>query len=366
MAIVDGVAPYAQFRQARLLGWHPTERRLLISTAFGNVTQVHEVRAPGGARTQLTFFRDGVTGGASYEPGGRYVVFRKDTSGGGEAMQLFRYDLDSGRITLLTDGKSRHGVPVWSHRRGLVAFSSTRRNGKDRDLWMMDPLEPASARMIAEVDGTWDALDWSVSDKEVLAQQLIAGSTETRLWRIDVDSGRRVLVTPQGGSPARWSDPAGPLGTVQRRRTRSVYALSDRDSEVTRVWRGDLATGKWRPLTGEGVAIEAFAVAPVGTVVARRRRSRRDERAAVHRRGRRRRRARFRRSRLESSPTWPGTVRARRSRSSSPGPGPSAMSTPWTSRPAGSSAGPRARWAAPVRTHCRTRSSSSGRASTAA
>ena len=47
-----------------------------------------------------------------------------------------------------------------------------------------------------------------------------------------------------------------------------MYALSDRDSEVTRVWRGDLATGKWRPLTGEGVAIEAFAVAPVGTVVA--------------------------------------------------------------------------------------------------
>ena len=77
-------------------------------------------------------------------------------------------------------------------------FHSTRRNGKDRDLWVMDPLEPASARMIAEVDGTWDALDWSVSDKEVLAQQLIAGSTETRLWRIDVESGRRVLVTPEG------------------------------------------------------------------------------------------------------------------------------------------------------------------------
>ena len=94
------------------------------------------MRAPGGARTQLTFFRDGVTGGASYEPAsGRYhSCFRKDTSGGGEAMQLFRYDLDSGRITMLTDGKSRHGVPAWSHRRGLLAYYSTRRNGKDRDL----------------------------------------------------------------------------------------------------------------------------------------------------------------------------------------------------------------------------------------
>ena len=262
MSIVDGVAPYAQFRQARLLGWHPTARRLLISTAFGNVTQVHEVRTPGGARTQLTFFRDGVTGGASYAPGGRSVVFRKDTSGGGEAMQLFRYDLDSGRITLLTDGKSRHGVPAWSHRRGLVAFSSTRRNGKDRDLWVMDPLAPGSARMIAEVDGTWDALDWSADDKEVLAQQLIAGSTETRLWRIGVESRRRALVTPQGGNPARWS--AAQFSADGR----AVYALSDRDSEVTRVWKGDLATGKWMPLTGEGVAIEAFSAAPVGTAIA--------------------------------------------------------------------------------------------------
>ena len=59
------VSPYGQFRQARLLGWHPTERRLLISTVFGNVSQIHEVRAPGGARTQLTFYRDGVTGAAS-------------------------------------------------------------------------------------------------------------------------------------------------------------------------------------------------------------------------------------------------------------------------------------------------------------
>ncbi len=122
LSIADAVAPYGQFRQARLLGWHPTERRILISTAFGNVPQVHEVRSPGGARTQLTFFRDGVTGAATYDPAGRYVVFRKDTSGGGEAMQLFRYDLDSGRITMLTDGRSRHGVPAWSHRRGLIAY----------------------------------------------------------------------------------------------------------------------------------------------------------------------------------------------------------------------------------------------------
>jgi len=262
MSIVDGVAPYAQFRQARLLGWHPTARRMLIATAFGNVTQVHEVRLPGGARTQLTFYRDGVTGGASYDPGGRYIVFRKDTSGGGEAMQLFRYELDSGQITMVTDGKSRNGAPVWSHRRGLLAFWSTRRNGKDRDLWVMNPLDPSSERMIAEVDGNWDALDWSADDKEVLALELIPGSSETRLWRIDVDSKRRTLVTPKGGQAARWT--AATFGD----RGRSVFALSDRDADVTRVWKCDLASGAWSLVTKADLAIEGFAASPVGNQLA--------------------------------------------------------------------------------------------------
>ncbi len=227
------------------------------------MSQIHEVRAPGGARTQLTFFSDGVTGGASYEPGGRYFVFRKDTSGGGEAMQLFRYDLDSGRITLLTDGKSRHGVPAWSHRRGLLAYSSTRRNGKDRDLWVMNPLETGSERIVAEVDGTWDALDWSADDKELLAQQLIAGSAETRLWRIDVDSGpsdarHAADRRSRRGGRRRGSAP------MDARCSRS----SDRDSEVTRVWRGDLATGAWTPVTEQGVGVEAFSASPVGSLLA--------------------------------------------------------------------------------------------------
>ena len=110
----------------------------------------------------------------------------------------------------------------------------------------MNPLEPGSARMIAQVDGSWDALDWSPDDKELLAQQPITGSTETHLWRVEVESGR-------GRSSPRGRQSGALVGrTVQRRRT-AVYALSDRDSEVTSVWKGDLATGKWTPLTEEGV-----------------------------------------------------------------------------------------------------------------
>src|SRR5262245_30553306 len=143
MKLVSAVAPYGQFRRAQLVAWHPTERRVIITTTFATVPQLHEVKFPGAARTQLTFFADGVSlrPGAAFLPRGDAIVFQKDTSGGGEANQLFRYDAATGALTLLTDGKSRNGTPVIS-RSGRVAYDSTRRDGKNRDLYLLDPRQP--------------------------------------------------------------------------------------------------------------------------------------------------------------------------------------------------------------------------------
>ena len=81
-------------------------------------------------RRQLTFFREGVTAplpqstAAWYAPGGEYFLFAKDTGGGAETTQLFRYDSITRQTTQVTDGKSRNGSPVWAHRPGLIAYDS--------------------------------------------------------------------------------------------------------------------------------------------------------------------------------------------------------------------------------------------------
>src|SRR5262245_55403841 len=87
-SLADAIAPYGQFRRARLVAWHPAERRLIVATRFGETLQLHDVRGPGGARRQLTFFRDGVSAPNDkplvvYAPDGRSFVFQKDTAGGG-------------------------------------------------------------------------------------------------------------------------------------------------------------------------------------------------------------------------------------------------------------------------------------------
>ena len=105
-AIAEKANQYGEFRAAGLQDWDPVKREMLIGTRFADVPEIHLVKMPGGDRTQLTFFPDR-TGGGHFGPKGDYFTFSKDI-GGGEWFQFYRYDLASGAVTLLTDGKSRN------------------------------------------------------------------------------------------------------------------------------------------------------------------------------------------------------------------------------------------------------------------
>src|SRR5437764_7008043 len=113
VSVAEAASRYSEFRAAAFWDWHPTRREMIVGTRFGDAQQLHRVRSPGGDRTQLTFFPDPVSG-ASYQPtDGRYIVFTKDV-GGAEFFQKYRYDVATGEITLLTDGKSRNVGGAWS------------------------------------------------------------------------------------------------------------------------------------------------------------------------------------------------------------------------------------------------------------
>ena len=88
-SLAESVGRYGEFRSADFSSWHPTRREMLIETRFADTAQVHQVKFPGGARFQLTFFPDRV-GNPIYEPvKGESFLFTKDV-GGGEFFQLYR------------------------------------------------------------------------------------------------------------------------------------------------------------------------------------------------------------------------------------------------------------------------------------
>ncbi|MFQ5695728.1 MAG: TolB family protein, partial [Terriglobia bacterium] len=173
-SLAETVGRYTDYRSASHQSWHPTKREMLISTRFGDTTQIHRLKTPGGARYQLTFFTDRV-GGADYQPTrGDYFVFSKDV-GGGEWFQKFRYDLATGKVTLLTDGRSRNTGGVWSNAGDRYAYQSTRRTGRTSDIWVMDPADPAGDRLLLEVPGGgWFAVDWSPDDRWLLVGEYIS------------------------------------------------------------------------------------------------------------------------------------------------------------------------------------------------
>jgi dipeptidyl aminopeptidase/acylaminoacyl peptidase len=245
VSLADAVRPYAEVRTANFFSWHPARREMLIATRFADTNQVHLVRMPGGDRRQLTFFPDRVAY-ASFQPTkGDSFVFQKDV-GGGEFFQIYRYDLATGAATLLTDGKSRNLFGEWSHQGDRVAYTSTRRNGADTDLYVVNPSDPKSDRRVAELTGGgWSPTAWSPDDQRIALVEGISVN-ESYIWLCDVATGQKTLLTPKGGATKVAYDNVrfAPDG-------KSLYLTTDKGSEFLRLSRFDLGTGKITPLTAE-------------------------------------------------------------------------------------------------------------------
>jgi len=261
---VAALAPYAGFRRALFAGWHPNRREILIATTFGNVPQLHSVAGPGMDRQQVTFFPDGMSAAssASFAPDGSYLMLSKEAAGGAaEATQFFRYDIEARQSTLITDGKSRYLTYAWSKHGGLLAFDSTARNGRDRDLYVMNPLDPISVRRVAELQGIWSVADWSPDDRQLLAVNSPAGASRTFLWLIDVKTGEKTPLTA-ADEEIVWRTPQfSPDG-------RYIYALSNKDSELSRIWRCELASRAWAPLGKADEMVQDAALSPDGRTLA--------------------------------------------------------------------------------------------------
>ena len=242
-SLADEISRYTEFRWAGMSNWHPTKREMLIVTRFADTPQVHQVKFPAGARTQLTFYKDGARG-ATYQPTkGEYFVFSKD-SGGDENYQKYRYDFANGAITLLTDGRSRNTGGVWSNAGDKFVYGSTRRNGQDVDLWMLNPSEPKSDRLLAQLQGGgWSALELSPNDQKLLVSEGISAN-ESYLWLIDMVTGERKLITPKGETEKVA------YGYAQFSKDgKGIYVTTDRESEFQRLAYVDLATRKHTYLT---------------------------------------------------------------------------------------------------------------------
>jgi dipeptidyl aminopeptidase/acylaminoacyl peptidase len=227
--------PYMEFRTASFAGWNAADRSMLINTRFGNTGQLHSVAAPLAMRRQISFEVEPV--GGRWSPAGDTLVVTKD-QGGDEFYQL--HTLANGRLSLVTDGKSRNNFGSWSKDGRLVGYSSTRRNGTDTDLSVVDPRNRRTDRLVAQVQGGgWNFSDFAPDGRRALVISY-KSITNSDPYFLDIASGRMSPIGDHSKDIAYGDVEFAPDGTL--------WATSDEGSDVLRLGTLDPRTGAFRPV----------------------------------------------------------------------------------------------------------------------
>ena len=253
--LAERVRPYLESRGAGFAGWDPNTRAVLISTRFANVPQLHRVEMPLGARTQISFEAEPVRG--TYAPGKGDVLLVTKDRGGDEYFQL--HTLKDGRLTLLTDGKSRNQLNAWSSDGELVAYSSTRRNGVDSDLYVMNPRDPASTRIVHESKGGgWAVIAFSPDKKTAYAADYNSVQ-DVDLYRLDLATSAMAPIGDPATQIAFGGMDVAPDGTI--------WVTSDQGSDFQRLGRLDPVSGAFSPVSRETWDVDSFDLSDDGKTI---------------------------------------------------------------------------------------------------
>jgi dipeptidyl aminopeptidase/acylaminoacyl peptidase len=180
------IQQYQNTRSASFADWLPKGEGILIATRFGNTSQLHTVNNTEGARNQITFFDEPVTNGSfSPSPVHNGFLFTKDI-GGNEFSQIYWYDMDTRNAEMLSDGTSRNFGMSWSNKGDQFAFTSSRRNKKDFDIYISDMKSPKVATLkVDRGSGYWVAVDWSPDDSKLIVIQYLS-STKSNSYILDL------------------------------------------------------------------------------------------------------------------------------------------------------------------------------------
>jgi Tol biopolymer transport system component len=244
-------ARYLKIRAAYGATWSPDGRRIAFLTDITGVPQAWEMPTSGGWPEQLTFDDERVSG-VYYSPKENRIVYSMD-AGGNERAQLF----------LLGDGEERdltrapdaiHYFGGFSPEGERIAFTATRRNGTDFDVFTQDLFgEP---EMVWETSGHHTVDDWA-PDGSFLVVSRHYSNLNNDLYKLDLSSGEASLLTPHQGDTRFSGARVTPNGN-------GLFLATDRDGDFMRLAHMDLPTGELEYLTPDEWDVESVELSRDG------------------------------------------------------------------------------------------------------
>ncbi|WP_332772160.1 S9 family peptidase [Phenylobacterium sp.] len=257
-AVREQLRRYQNARSATFLDWL-ADGTMLIATRFGQTPQIHHVKAPGGDRTQLTFFDEPVTSAAAQPVVPGAFVFARD-SGGDEYFQGYASAVEGGEAQV-TEPKTRNTGFVFSPDGNLLAWSRVTPGKGDYDIMLMRTGQPTTRRVALKGRGAVGPVAFSADGGRILFKRAISAQS-SKVFVLELATGQVTEINPTRKPIAYSGGEFTPDG-------RRVLMLSDEKSEVARLVEYDLANGR-KTVVADGGAweIEAFDLSENGRLLA--------------------------------------------------------------------------------------------------
>jgi dipeptidyl aminopeptidase/acylaminoacyl peptidase len=224
-------------RSAVIADVEPDGTELLVRCDDSGSLQVYRLAMPGGDLTQLTFLDEPVSA-ARYIPGSRDIVVAVDR-GGNENYQLWLVDRDAGEPRpLIVEENIKHDLGDVSRDGRLIAFTSTKRNGVDIDVYVLDRTD-GTVRSVLE--GGWNRVECFSPDGRWLAAVRLdaAFAISDDLLLVDLDSLEVRTVVERSG-------PGTAIAPTWYPDSSAFLFSTDAGRDVASIARYDVASASWQ------------------------------------------------------------------------------------------------------------------------
>lgn len=209
--------------------------------------QLFYLESPGTWPEQMTFFPDGVAYYRISPNGGKILVATQ--VGGDEQYQIHLLDTATKKLTpLLVDRASRVESVVWSPSSKWFAFTSTQRNKRDIDLYRFD-LASGKSTLLLELEGHNSVTDISPDEKLISFTHYVS-VTESDVLIFDQDKKQMTNLTLQ-------EPPSSAMDGHFSRDSKGIFFLSDETKGIHQLFFLSLRNpSRRKPLTASSWPLE--------------------------------------------------------------------------------------------------------------
>ncbi len=191
------IQDFLEVKAAGSPSFSPDGSKVAYLSTLTGTTQVYLVSSDGTGSEQLTDYPDSISF-ARFSPAEDKIIFGK-SEGGNEQTQFFILDISTREIIEITKLPNvRHDFGGWSKDGKQISFSSTERNGKDFDVYVMD-VATLEKKCVFDKGG-WCASAGFSSNGTYVVAALLHSNFNNDLYLCNLVTGEVEHITPHEGN----------------------------------------------------------------------------------------------------------------------------------------------------------------------